>query len=302
MKLEDRVILASGTIKRLLSEFRSPVIRLSGGELFLLGEKLFPVIEEVSNAGRSIQLLTNGVSVPVELLIKMKTMVDFCIHISLDGHSSNMNKYRGLSTDAVKSILQLIRTACRNNIPVEINTVITDANCSCLHGFFKCLYDISHSILCWPFPVRGNPEYLPSQQQIDTLEGFFLADNRESAILPPKPYLDRLIDFLRNGKRRWSCYVPNFVLASWEDKPLGICPCEDIGSLGWVWEFQNLSKKSQSFSIDDLPPQCMDCFTHYEIYNLFVEKAISFDEMNSKAILCGQFSEILNAISITSET
>jgi hypothetical protein len=188
------------------------------GEITLLADyiKLF---RHASHLGyKVLQLITNGVSIiDKSVLLELQGLGYFSLQMSIDGLTHADNKYRFNGNPLLlERFITNLRLALCMGIPVEINTVLTDANTASLHHFFDfllALRDKYHTaIVCVPRRVKvkpwlNNENQIPSVQMIDELEQTVIGRySTYDAILPPKAYLNGLIYNLRTGQRNWVSY------------------------------------------------------------------------------------------------
>jgi len=137
--------------------------------------------------------------------------------------------------------------------------------------------------------VRANPELFPSNIQIKSFEEAFKNHFTEyEHLLPPVQYFSSLIEFLKIGKRTKGCYVPHNVLATSGDGLLDACTCGPVKTLGNVLtmnadDLYNRIEKDPCYNNVKEPTLspicCHDCFTQYDMINLFFEGDISKEEL-----------------------
>jgi MoaA/NifB/PqqE/SkfB family radical SAM enzyme len=164
------------------------------------------------------QLITNGMCVFSEsVLSELQRLGYFSLQMSIDGLNYSDNKYRFYSNPRlVERFFANVRLALSMGIPVEINTVLTDANTSSLHlllDFLLYLRDKYNTpLICVPRRVKIKPQLnnqnqIPSGQMIDELEQTIIGRySTYASVLPPETYLTSLIYNLRTGQRNWVCY------------------------------------------------------------------------------------------------
>ncbi|MGA9347576.1 MAG: radical SAM protein [Anaerolineae bacterium] len=277
-------------IRRSKRQKNTPILKVSGGEIFLIPEfmNMLPILADKYAV---VQILTNGTLINPTIIEKLKAIPNIHIQVSLDGHTIEMNTHRFRNPRVLLLILNNLTLLSKANIPLEINCVLTTANTG---GFFDFVKDIDHRLrecIVYPFPVRSNPELFPHPDQIETFEQAF-KENFLSVkhLLPPIQYFHALIEFMKSGKRLKGCYVPHVVLATSGDGQLEACTCGPVKSLGNVLAtsvseaFMRVGKDPCYDSVrePDLSPVCChDCFTHYDIINLFMEGGISVRELKT---------------------
>lgn len=291
-------------IKRSKNRIDIPVLKISGGEIFLIPE-FMDLLPALVNEYAIVQILTNGTLLNPVIIKKLKIFSNIHIQISLDGHTIEMNAQRFRNPKTLSSILRNLTLLSNVGIPLEINCVLTRFN---IERFFDFVLDFSlrfRQCTMYPFPVRSHPELFPHPDQIklfeQALENNFLLVKH---ILPPIQYFHSLIEFMKAGKRMKRCYIPHTILATSGDGLLEACTCGPVKTLGNVLlpnADDVYSRVGQDSCYDNVkepdlsPTCCRDCFTHYEIINLFLEGDLSVEEL--KAMPFFDVPEVLHKLS-----
>lgn len=287
--IDDFLDRTRRVIERIDKHVNAPILKLSGGEIFLVREfmRLLPLL-----CGRFdvVQVLTNGTRLNDAAIAHLSTLKNVHLQVSLDGHTFEMNRFRFTNPRTFASALDGLLRSVRARLPVEVNTVLTAANIGGFWDFVAYMHrEVLERALICPFPVRGNPDMMPSQKQV---EEFCLKMHEAyadyEALLPPAAYMAELCESLRIRRRRSGCSVPYAVVGSNGDGTLDVCTCGPVKVLGNVLEGDGLAAMNQvekdasyaNVQEPSLRPSCCDdCFTHYDIINLFIEGAITEPEM-----------------------
>jgi len=236
-------------------------------------------------------LLTNGTILNKNSVKQLKDF-QLIVQISLDGHTSSMNQARKTNP---KKILELISEFLKNEIPVEVNTVITKYNINGLEEFFRFLdkFD-SELLMCIPFPVRNfsnmkNKNLCPDLKQMEKFRKSIKEWNFFNSA-PPRKYLKYMIETLEKG-RKINCFLPRMILAWNYNLDILKCPCglaESYNNLKIIME-HNINTEQMSLENEKNPLRvinesnyhhhCKNCFTHYDILNLFIKGKIDLKEL-----------------------
>ena len=230
------------------------IYRFGGGELFL-AESIISWL--VDRRFPQTQFLTNGTILPdtlLETLREARDRVTLCV--SLDGHTVRMNRMRqspkGMKASTLKSILENISRLLHAGVPVEIQTVLSEANGDSLASWLDFLLERfpSAGLLNSIFPVRPLPEAMDRT----SLRAVVANYDRYREILPSRDYMEGLLRSV--SERRWErCRVPDHVSfrvldRAWEptaELRRYFCEC------GGLRRFYG--------------PVCATCYTHYDLYN-----------------------------------
>lgn len=210
----------------------------------------------------------------------------YSLCVSLDGNTSSSNAARSSSSAEVTRIIKNLTYASSLGIPIEINTVLTQFNINQLEPFLDFVESLN--CVCYPFPVRENRLYgrgkslKPSKKDAEKSIGR-LIDGFSSFCrsLPPKVYLESLMQFMLEGERG-ICHVPETIMGISPESDLLKCPCSGTQKIanilsGGKEAFDRYFAQRSSGGYDK---ECKDCFTHYEVMNLFLENKITEIEMN----------------------
>ena len=265
------------------------VLKLSGGEIFLLPE-FMAALPTLARKYPVVQILTNGTLINDRIIDSLSAMKNIHIQVSLDGHLIEMNRYRFRNSHLLSAILKNLQRISAAGIPIEVNSVLTNAN---IARWFEFAEQVSQRVSAgtvYPFPVRSHPELLPSKSELVQFEETFASRYLElRRILPPRAYFEGLIRFMRSGKRMGGCYVPHAVLGSSGDGRIDACTCGPVKNLGNVLGEGAGNDPVEKIRTDrcyadvlkpDLSPDCCrDCFTHYDVINLFIEGYVSATEL-----------------------
>ncbi len=282
--IEDDGRIFRKTLQKLREGVDASILKISGyGEITMIPDWKERIAEQEESYD-SIQIITNGRNLTRRDLDFLSSG-DYTLCISLDGISQKTNAARRNSKEELEKILTNLNLASFLGSSLEINTVLTSFNISSFPEFLKFIRDIN--AVCYPFPVRRNRRHSsqkslsPSNKETRKALQNVLEDYEDfKTALPPKPYLERLTDFMLDGKRR-RCYVPEVVLGIDPQGDILRCPCsgtEKVGNLFGRDQFQATKERGK---VSGFQEECRDCFTHYEVINLFIEGKINEEEMRS---------------------
>ena len=269
----------------------APVIKLSGGELFLLANAV-ELIEELAGRFAHVQVLTNGTELTPAIVEGLSKRRNVGFNLSLDGHDDAMNALRWGSPRLGERVMAALRDIAAAGRPVEITMVVSEVNAPRLFDFTTFLADLPCRVVLVPIPVRG----------IHATSLFGHAARREFAgllrslpsgfesVLGPLAYYRRLADFLDQaaGTRRNRCHLTTAAVQLFDTGAITPCP------VGWTSEIANIKKGGIDAAVSQIgrhklyelmarePPRvpvCRTCFSQADMINLYLEGAASLDEM-----------------------
>lgn len=276
----SEIIKKIKSIDNLVSKYAdSPIIKLSGGEIFLFPES-YDLINFFQEKYESVQILTNGTSLDHEKIKKLKQK-GLYFQLSLDGHTAELNKRRVRSPIITKRIIDNLNFLVNQGFKVEINSVLTDVNTDKFEEFLKYLKNkYEYRVLVFPRPVRGDPrkKFFPTTEQIKLFEKIHFQDY--SNILPPVEYFDVLKEVM-NNKRNTPCLVPRAILGMNYDGRINFCTCsESLPRLELDNEKDIVKFINQPlyYSIkNSIPKPCLGCMNQYEVINQILQDNINLE-------------------------
>lgn len=274
----------------LCSSFPMGILKVSGGEILLI-DGIIDYISNESKKYKAVQLLTNGLLLDQKNLEKLKEIDNLCIQISLDHSDFAGNEYRTKSHEKLNKILKNIDSIIQAEIPLEINCVLTNKNTGTLSSFLEYLMQYDKKLMVFPFPIRGanREKYLPDENQIEEINKILNSYELYQGILPPKIYISYLYDFLINCKRKIPCHITKISVGSFDTGE--ITPCSNY----WFTSVGNLLKEDKEAvcskigtdklykvlnSKHQMMKQCVECYTPWELINLYFNDLITIDELS----------------------
>lgn len=274
---------------RLYERFKPAILKVSGGEILLVKGIVDYLTKHCRNYAR-VQLLTNGLLLSHETIDKLNDIRNINLQISLDHHTLAGNFYRTKDQKTLSTILNNIDYAISKGLPVEINCVLNDRNTYNICDFAKYLLNYGSSVLLLPFPVRGSNRelYFPQKWQLSGIEKLIDDYKIYKNILPPKIYLETLYEFLMFGKRKRRCFFSKVAIGSFDNGYITPCSNYWFSTFGSVLNdnSEDLFRKIETANIYNVLCSsqhqlnaCLQCFTPWEIINLYLENMITIEEL-----------------------
>ena len=271
--------------KTVISAFKAgadaKILKLSGGEITLYPQ-LVEYVGGVHNDYSAVQILTNGYKLTPEQIDAFSDMGNIYFQISLDGTTQETNRARTPNGHITQKVVDNIQRISDKGMPIEINCVLTRHNTGDFTVILDSLKKVQDVVVV-PRPVRGGGrqllDFTPEQCQAFRSVVLDRYDEYES-VLPPKPYLERLVTMMETGKRSNRCYVPFFVQGVDNYGNAETCSCGGtMPMLGNVLEDAdtvfNKHHTASNYDPGEDHDDCTYCMTQYEIMNLYAEGAIS---------------------------
>lgn len=284
-KMEDFYKLSARVIDKSGEVMETDILKISGGEV-TTNKQLAEFIEDIHNKYFSVQILTNGFNLSKEDVNEYKKMGNVSFQISIDGATAKSNYAKSHNAKVTEKVLKNIEYLIEQGIGVEINCVLTKYNTGMILQFLERFKEADNFIIV-PRPVRGKPKDILnfSKEQIIEFERIVEENFEEySNILPPKKYMDRLIEIMKNDKRNTPCYIPHFVQSidgygNFEQCPIGLINDINYNILDKTLSTSEKSRRLNEYHIFDNVAFCKNCTNQYEMFNLYVEGEISKEEL-----------------------
>lgn len=286
----DLGVRLNAIVDRVDHELRPPLLKLTGGEIFLI-KGITEFIEKVAPLHEAVIVQTNGLPLTNDKVERLQRLGNIVVQISLDSSNYEGNSYRVLSQRIHEMVIDRIEAVVRAGLPLEIYGVLNDRSAPHLSEFVRWCGEFGeHAPQLFPFPVRGpdsekfkvRPDQYVFIDELHDLLGEF------KHMLPPKPYLDRLSSFYHKGERTWRCHLPRLVMSTFSD---GVAtPCPNI----WFQKMGNLVEEDWQSTLGqvnttpfyelllaDRPrlDACKGCFTPWDTLSMYMDGAISLDEL-----------------------
>lgn len=280
-KMENFYNLALDVMDKTKKVLYADILKISGGEV-TTNKQLLNFIKKIHNNYLYIQILTNGFNLTENEIKEYKKMRNVNFQISIDGATAESNYAKSHSAQITEKVLSNIEYMIKENIGVEINCVLTKYNTDKLLEFLERFKNANNFIIV-PRPVRGEPKEILnfSKEQVLIFEKL-MKENYEkySRILPPKAYIERLIDIMKQDKRSTSCYIPFFVQSidgygNFEECPIGLITESNKN----IFEPQNNNNFYIKHKVFEESNSCKNCTNQYEMFNLYVEGKITREEL-----------------------
>src|SRR5512145_191604 len=150
-------------MKRFSTAFDAVGIRISGGEIFQ-NKDVMHLLETASGMFEVVQIVTNGSLLTDERIAQLRDFRNCHLHVSLDGHTLQLNRHRVRSPLLQRKLLDTVDAIVAAGIPLEIGAVLTDANTAEFSSFLDYLMRYEGRLAVYPFPVRGDvsEEFAPT--------------------------------------------------------------------------------------------------------------------------------------------
>ncbi|MFN3656728.1 MAG: radical SAM protein [Pseudolabrys sp.] len=268
----------------------APVMKVSGGELFLLANAL-ELIEELSTRYAHVQVLTNGTELTRDLVVRIAALGNVSFNLSLDGHTPAMNAMRWRSANIGRRVDDAFAAMVAECDRVEITSVISDANAGAFPDFLAHLQRQPAEFVVIPIPVRGiHADRLFTQETRVRFARLLRDLGAYDDVLGPAAYCRALADFLEHqqSQRRQRCHLAAAAIQLFDTGAVTPCP------VGWTAEIGNMKKEGADAVMQrvgvhtmydlltrDRPrvPVCRNCFSQADVLNLYIEGAIDLDEI-----------------------
>lgn len=267
---------------------QAPILRFAGGEIMALPGSI-EFIEREAVHWERVQILTNATFLErdIERLRRLESLNLCC---SVDGHTVELNQERTPNRKWAQRIIDGTRAAIAAGVPVEIYTVLTRHNVQAIDEFANWLFELPRTadLRLYPFPVRGEvgDRMRPTPGDYAALSRVLDDYSRLAPILPPRAFLERLLDFCLTERRSFRCRVPLSFLQTFDDGVVASCSNCWASPLGNMLENDAVLQQVGTANIHKLflrdPPRfpfCKTCFTPFDVVNVYLDGLCSLDDI-----------------------
>lgn len=280
-KLENFYNIVLEVMNKTKNVLYADILKISGGEV-TTNKYLFEFIKKIHNKYPSIQILTNGFNITENEIKEYKRLGNISFQVSIDGATPESNYAKSHSAQITEKVLKNIENMIKENIGVEINCVLTKYNTDKILELLERFKNASNFIIV-PRPVRGEPKEKLNftQKQVLVFEKNIKENyDKYSKILPPKAYINRLIEIMKQDQRSTTCYIPFFVQSidgygNFEECPIGLIT--EVSNN--IFNFQNEKDMHIENRVFEEKGLCKNCTNQYEMLNLYVEGEITKEDL-----------------------
>lgn len=283
-------------MKKFMLAFEAPILRISGGELFLI--KGIEDFLEKQKDYEQIQIITNGFLLDQNRLTRLKKLPNCVLHISLDGVLFRQNENRVRNERNHQQLLANLENAVEMGFAIEIGSVLTKSNTGNYIVFLDYLKQLGGNVCAYPFPIRGanRKEFYPDQNDIALFAEILDVFPDYKDILPAKEFLEEVVTTL-NEKRTLRCFIPNVMIQLFDDGNLAPCPNIWTNSIGNVLDDQKESILTNLYSdkmyrlfLQKRPRLdcCQACMTSLDVLNLYYEGKMKYEEITALPLYSGE--------------
>ena len=281
-----------GVVDQVRGRIDAPLLKLSGGELFLYPNAL-ALVEELSVRYAHVQLVTNGTALKKDDIDRVAGLGNVGFNLSLDGHLPEMNDARWKAPSVTAAVLRSLARILERLGELEITSVITDANAARYGEFLDFLSRAGGRPVAVPIPVRGvhAPELFSRPSRMEFAAFLRRAHETYRQMLGPALYYQELARFLdeHDGVRRTRCHIANLAIQAFDSGTLTPCP------VGWTVSLGNLREDDPEAVLDQVGqhkmydlltrprprvPVCRSCYSVHDMINLFIVGSISLDDLS----------------------
>ena len=268
----------------------TPLLKVTGGEIFIV-KGMIDFIERCAPYHEVIVVQTNALPLTPERLKRLSALGKVVLQISLDASTYEGNSYRVGAESLHDKLIAKIEAAIESGIPVEIYGVLNDRSVEHLPEFVAwCDSFAENRPVLFPFPVRGPDSLLfqVREDQYPLVDELLELKSLYPEVLPPVPYVERVIRFYRRNGRSWRCHLPRLVVSTFSDGVTTACPniwFNDMGDLTQEDWRQVIGKVNTTpfyeLLLGERPriDACKGCLTPWDTLSLYFEDEIDLDEL-----------------------
>lgn len=275
--------------------FRSPVIKICGGEIFLM-TNLKEFVEKLLERYPYVLIQTNGKHLndkTLEWIIGLKRVM---LQISMDGHLLSMNRYRFDTQEILDKLLYALGVLKANDVYVELTSVLNKLNTERYEEFLDYLDRLPggkrrNCMKATPILlIDKTNEYKAGIEAIKKIESLTVP-NKYANILPPLPYMKNLYRLMQGERVKYQCFNPlisvNYLETGEMKGCTNILPEDElnVGNIltdqeqDIIEAFGNTKFQKLLVNTKQWMPLCKKCFNFCSIYNLYMNDTLTLEEL-----------------------
>jgi len=251
---------------------------------------MIPGFSDFLGLGRINILMTNGTNISSKLIREIAMKPGVVFELSIDGCTYESNYLRTPVNAQFEKAMASLKVAS-STAPVQVNCVLTPGSITSLEKFCDHLIMLKdrYPLKLIPFPVRpfrgmSISRFKLGKSDLKVIERLSTEDYEQyREILPPKAYLRGLIEFIKNGKQGHACHIPKLSLFIRAGGTVLWCGCGGSRTYGNIDDSLQLRFTRQ---FEGYEPCCADCYTPYEILNLYLSGQITDLELMEIPAYC----------------
>lgn len=276
--------------------FDSPILKLCGGEIFMM-DNLKDYVMHLLSYYPYVLIQTNGRLIQEKDLHWIINSKRVLLQISLDGHCIEMNKFRFKDDNVLQKLLHSISILKQNDVYVEITSVIHKFNIKKIKEFMLYLDSLPYG------KVRNKLKFTPlllidekgiyqhTKEDIIYIEELLEKYDQFENILPPFEYMNTFLSKLKGEKPNYSCLNPMYSLTLTDEGD--VKGCTNVLSID-QFNVGNIFREEHEFIINKFGktkfqklllntiqkiPVCKTCYNFCKIYNLYLNDTITLNEL-----------------------
>lgn len=301
--------------------FNSPIIKICGGEVFLMSN-LREFVQELLENYPYVLIQTNGKHLNEK---NMKWIIDLkrvLIQISLDSNDVEKNSHRFSDKEVMRNVLYAIEILKQNDVYLEITSVLNNLNTRYYDEFVDYLHQLPageiHNILkVTPiYIIDSTGKYKPIKEDSRSINKLIRQYDKYHSILPPKEYLKSIYSLMQGEKLKYKCYNPIVSLNFTDEGKIKACTNilpEDVLNVGditsedhqlIVERFGKTKFQKLLLETEQRIPLCKNCYNFCSIYNLYLNSTIELEELCQNNYMFGlpEVKTVLTEIKNSIET
>ena len=266
-----------GLVNQALEHSPVPILRISGGEVFLY-PNLLEFLQEIRSIMPAVEIITNGTLLDGDMVDSLSRIGNIHIKYSLDGHCHEMNRYRFRNERAFAKVLDHFRFCVAADLGLGIFSVVSDINSNRLVEFVRFVNDLGRPIPIYFLPVRHvygksiEASAAPFVELTDQYENY-------QRVLFSRSYLNSLAEFVATQARSLPCFAQKNIVALNQEGDVHMCPCGFPGSRGNVYDGElTPPMDSTKFGF------CRGCYTDYDVLSLVARGDMTIEQLGKDPV------------------
>ena len=178
-------------VKFATTYFNSPIIKICGGEIFLMSN-LEEFVVELLKHFSYVLIQTNGRHLNDQNLKWIIALKRVMLQVSLDGHDLEMNAYRFEKAEIMENILYAIEKLKANDVYIELTCVLNNKNTKRFDEYVKYMRELPggrarNTLKITPILIIDKENlFKPCKEDLKAIDGIIKDYEKYADVLPPK--------------------------------------------------------------------------------------------------------------------
>lgn len=289
--IEDKGAVFRKTVERFQELFSAKVLEMIGGGEIFTEKGVCSWVEPVAQYYDHIEIVSNGLYLPLQDVKEVAVLGSFSLAVSLDGHTFDMCRSRFASKNQFDAVMENVRNVLESGIYLELRTVLNKNNVYKMQEFLEFLLPYKDCVALQISPVKDKVPNSTARQDfneayLDCVNSILYDHWKYKDFIAPLEYFRAMKEYFEYRKKPVQCFIPYFKLLTLIEGKQAAC------SVNWIKEMPGLFDidGDQDYFDQDIfrlmcrkqpvLSTCIHDFGDSDIYNLYMLDRIGLEDLS----------------------